>query len=142
MCSACLTDMIPNEIKSILKRQHYGIAGKNSAVQVCRWTKKSLLNEGYCYKQKFYGINSHRCCQLSPSVVWCQNKCLHCWRAIEYTLGDKLKKSEVDNPSEIIKLCIEEQRKLLSGFKGNKNVDKKKFEEAQEPKHFAISLAG
>lgn len=134
--------MIPDEIKSILKRQHYGIAGKNSAVQVCRWTKKSLLNEGYCYKQKFYGINSHRCCQMSPAVAWCQNKCLHCWRAIEYTLGAKLKKSEVDNPSDIIKLCIGEQRKLLSGFKGNKKINKKKFEEAQEPQHFAISLAG
>lgn len=74
--------MITKKIEEVLRRQHYGIAGKNSAVQICRWTKKSLLNEGYCYKQQFYGISSHRCCQMSPSVAWCQNKCMHCWRAI------------------------------------------------------------
>jgi len=134
--------MITRKIEEALRRQHYGIAGKNSAVQICRWTKKSLLNEGYCYKQKFYGISSHRCCQMSPSVVWCQNKCMHCWRAVEYTLGDKLKKSEVDEPKKIIEECIKEQRILLSGFKGNPKVNGKKLKEALEPNQFAISLAG
>ncbi len=134
--------MITKKVEEALRRQHYGIAGKNSAVQICRWAKKSLLNEGYCYKQKFYGISSHRCCQMSPSVVWCQNRCMHCWRAVEYTLGDKLKKSEVDEPKKIIEDCIKEQRILLSGFKGNPKVNKKKLKEALEPNQFAISLAG
>lgn len=57
-------------------------------------------------------------------------------------MGSKLKESEVDKPKEIIKSSIEEQKTLLSGFKGNKRINKKKYEEAQEPKHFAISLAG
>ena len=50
--------MLPEKIKETLKKQHYEIAGKNqhSAVQICRWTKKSLIGEGSCYKEKFYGI--------------------------------------------------------------------------------------
>ena len=133
-------------IKKILKKQHYGIVGNHSAVQICRWTKKSIRNEGVCYKEKFYGIKSHRCCQMSPAVMWCDNKCLHCWRAIEETIGDEIK-GEIDSPKEIIESCIKAQRKLLIGFKRGetKNLSKadmKKWGEAQEPMQFAISLSG
>lgn len=134
--------MIPEEIKKILRNQHYEIIGKNSAIQICRWTKKSLVDKGYCYKQKFYGIESHRCCQMTPVVMNCYNRCIHCWRAIEYNLGVDIKKEDVDDPKKIIEDCIKAQRKLLSGFKGNSHVNIKKFEEAQDPKHFAISLSG
>ena len=82
--------MIPSKVKRILKKQHYEIVGKHSAVQICRWTKRSLRDEGVCYKEKFYGIKSHLCCQMTPAVMWCPNKCVHCWRAIELTLGDEL----------------------------------------------------
>ncbi len=108
--------MINERIKKILKKQHYGIVGNHSAVQICRWTKKSIRNEGVCYKEKFYGIKSHRCCQMSPAVMWCDNKCLHCWRAIEETIGDEIK-GEIDSPKEIIESCFKAQRKLLIGFK-------------------------
>ncbi len=139
--------MIPKEVKEVLKKQHYEIVGRHSAVQTCRWTKKSIRDEGVCYKEKFYGIDSHRCCQMTPAVMWCPNKCLHCWRAIELTLGDKL--DESDSPKEIIDGCIKAQRKLLQGFKilptTKKKMSKanmKKWEEAQEPMQFAISLSG
>jgi len=134
--------MISEKVKETLGKQHYAIAGKHSAIQVCRWTKKSLLDEGFCYKQKFYGIKSHRCCQMSPAVMWCQNRCLHCWRPIELTIGHELKKENADNAKEIIKKCIEAQRKMLVGFKGNKKINPKKFEESKEPMQFAISLSG
>ena len=143
--------MIPKNTKEVLEKQHYKVVGKNehSAVQICRWTKKSLRDEGVCYKEKFYGIQSHRCCQMTPSVIWCDNKCLHCWRAVELTLGNKLE-GKIDSPSEIIDKCIEAQKKLLSGFKFDKNSKKKqlskanmkKWLEAQEPMQFAISLSG
>jgi tRNA wybutosine-synthesizing protein 1 len=128
--------------KKLLEKQHYSVFGKNSGVQICRWTKKSLLNEGECYKQKFYGIESHRCCQMSPCVLFCQNKCLHCWRAIENTEGIKLSKKDSDTPTEVIEGCINAQRKLLMGFKGNNKTNMKKWEEAQNPNQFAISLSG
>ena len=134
--------MIKSNIQKILKKQHYGIAGKNSGVQICRWTKKSLTNSGKCYKEKFYGINSHECCQMSPALVWCQNKCLHCWRAIENTLGKEMNSEKIDKPKKVIEECILAQRKLLSGFKGNSKTDIKKFKEAQNPQQFAISLSG
>ena len=132
--------MIPENVKNVLRKQHYALAGRHSAIQVCRWTKKSLLDEGECYKQKFYGIQSHRCCQMSPAVMWCQNRCLHCWRAIELTIGNKLKES--DEPKEIVDKCIEAQKKMLIGFKGNKKINLKKLKEAMEPMQFAISLSG
>jgi len=139
--------MIPEKIKKILRKQHYFLVGEHSAVQICRWTKKSLRNEGACYKEKFYGIKSHMCCQMTPAVVWCQNKCLHCWRAIEHTIGTEIKKEAP--AKKIIDGCIEAQKKLLIGFKkSSKNrkqiskVDMKKWKEAQEPMQFAISLSG
>ncbi|VVB82400.1 S-adenosyl-L-methionine-dependent tRNA 4-demethylwyosine synthase [uncultured archaeon] len=141
--------MIPEKVKEVLRKQHYGLVGKHSAVQICRWTKKSLREEGVCYKEKFYGIKSHLCCQMTPAVMWCPNKCLHCWRAIEMTIGDELK-GKVDSPKEIIDGCIKEQRRLLQGFnisekskkKQLSRANQKKYSEAQEPMQFAISLSG
>lgn len=133
--------MLPLKLQKLLKKQHYALVGNHSAIQICKWTKKSILNQDYCYKQKFYGIQSHRCCQMTPAVAWCQHRCLFCWRAIEYTLGDKIK-GKIDSPQEIVDKCIEAQKKQLIGFQGNKKIDWKKLQEAFEPKHFAISLAG
>jgi tRNA wybutosine-synthesizing protein 1 len=141
--------MIPEKVKEILKKQHYAIVGKHSAVQVCRWTKKSLLDEGVCYKEQFYGIKSHLCCQMSPAVMWCPNRCVHCWRATELTIDSELK-GNVDSPKEIVDKCIEAQRKLLIGFNVDEKSKKKqlsranmkKYLEAQEPMQFAISLSG
>lgn len=141
--------MIPKKVRDVLKKQHYEIIGDHSAVQVCRWTKNSLRDEGVCYKEKFYGIKSHLCCQMTPAVMWCPNKCVHCWRAIELTLGDELPNKQ-DSPSEIIDGCIKAQQKLLLGFKklptseGKKvsKANQKKYVEAQEPMQFAISLSG
>ncbi len=126
-------------IKEALKKKHYAIFG-HSAVQICKWTKNSLNEKGGCWKEKFYGIESHRCCQFSPAVMWCENKCLHCWRPIEMNLGIKLKK--INEPKEILDKIIEGRRKLLSGFKGNKKTSEKKFEEALKPTLFTLSLSG
>jgi len=128
------------EVKKLLENQQYRIIGDNSAVKICTWTKKSLRDEDFCYKEKFYGIKSHLCCQIAPSVNFCQQSCIFCWRPIEHTEGIKLK--EFDNPKDIIKGVIEGQRNLLSGFGGYEKVNKKKLREAQNPKQFAISLAG
>ncbi|MEK6860113.1 MAG: 4-demethylwyosine synthase TYW1, partial [Nanoarchaeota archaeon] len=137
-----LTANMNKKLKDSLLKQHYRIIGNHSSVKICEWTKKSLVDKGVCFKQKFYGIKSHRCVQMSPASVFCQNKCIHCWRAIELTDDKKMNKNLIDNPKEIIKQCIESQKKLLIGFKGFKNTNKKKYKEAQEPMQFAISLTG
>jgi len=125
-----------------LERSGYRFVGehKHSAVKVCHWTKKSLLGTGFCYKQQFYGIQSHRCLQMTPSLPFCDHRCIFCWRNISVTRSSWL--GEVDEPGDILDGAIFAQRKLLSGFKGNPATNMKKWQEAQEPKHCAISLAG
>ncbi len=134
--------MIPEELRKMLLKQQYRFAGEHSAVKICEWTKKSLRDEGVCYKEKFYGIGSHRCLQMTPSVAWCPNRCVYCWRAIEKTMESPKKGEKTDEPSEIIDKCIEAQRLLLTGFKGLDRVNTKKWEEAQHPNQAAISLSG
>ena len=141
--------MNEKEIRKAMRKQGYRFVGNHSAVKICRWTKKSLIGEGECYKSQFYGIPSWRCCQVTP-WLGCDNKCIHCWRAIEFDFNKVIKEGKLDSPSEIIEGCIKAQRKLLQGFKinphsGKKQLSKanqKKYQEAQEPTQFAISLSG
>ena len=124
--------------KKELEKQQYRFIGEHSAVKICSWTKKSLTGRGVCYKQKFYGINSHRCSQISVSVNYCDQDCIFCWRK-RYQEPF----TNVDDPKEIIDNAIKYQRLLLSGMGGNEKViDKQKLKEAQDPIHFAISLTG
>jgi len=139
---------ITPEIRKQFIKENYAIVGNHSGVKICNWTKNSLKDEGCCYKEKFYGIKSHLCCQMSCTLLNCQNNCIHCWRDLKYSCPDKI--IECDNPKEIIDGCIEAQKKLLTGFKIDPNGKKKqlsranqeKLEEAQEPMQFAVSLTG
>jgi len=126
---------IPKKLLKDLKG--YEIVGRHSAVKTCFWLKKSLKNQGVCYKQKFYGIKSHRCLQMTPALM-CNQHCVHCWRPLEL-----LREVEGwDEPSFIVEESIKAQRKLLSGFWGNPDVNRKKLEEAYNPNQVAISLIG
>ena len=40
-----------------------------------------LRGRGGCYKHTFYGIESHRCMETTPSLA-CANKCVFCWRSV------------------------------------------------------------
>jgi len=115
----------------------YQIVGKHSAVKACLWLKKSMRNLGYCYKQKFYGIKSHRCLQMTPALI-CNQSCIHCWRPVE--LLNQVEKWDL--PEFIAEESIKAQRRILTGFKGTSGVDEKKLREAHEPNHVAISLIG
>ncbi|MFA5485008.1 MAG: radical SAM protein [Candidatus Pacearchaeota archaeon] len=132
--------MIPESVKQKLEKMQYRIVGNHSAVQICRWTKNALRGEGVCWKEKFYGIKTIGCCQMTPSVMWCENLCLHCWRPIEMNLGTDI--GEIDSPKEILDGIIKERIKLLEGFGGNKKVNQKLLKEAKEPKLFTMSLSG
>lgn len=127
-----------------LQKAGYRIIGRHSAVKVCHWTKRSLLDRGVCYKEEFYGkelgVRSHLCLQITPALWFCDHKCVHCWR--DTSLTSSVWEGEPDDPSTILDLAVQAQRELLSGFGGNPEVNRKKFEEAKNPKHCAISLAG
>ncbi|WP_409200593.1 4-demethylwyosine synthase TYW1 [Methanobrevibacter sp. DSM 116169] len=113
---------------------------KHSAVKICHWTRQSLLDKGVCYKEKFYGIESHRCLQMSPAVPFCQQKCEFCWR--DFSNNQNTWTGPIDEPGTIIDEAIEGQNKLLCGFWGNDNANKEKLEQSKIPTNAAISLAG
>ncbi|MBS7622916.1 4-demethylwyosine synthase TYW1 [Candidatus Bathyarchaeota archaeon] len=135
-------------LPELLRRQKYQLVGNHSAVKKCRWLHKSLTEGRACYKSRFYGIESHRCLQMTPSVNWCTQRCLYCWRIQDgeaQPSSSGLKPSEWDDPSELVELSKAAQRRILSGYKGQAasgNVDLGHYREALEPKHAAISLTG
>ena len=131
--------MISEERKAQLFRQGYRIVGNHSAVKICLYCKKAIRGEDVCYKSVFYGIKSWRCVQMTPILDVCNLRCSWCWRNLRYT--NIRFEGKFDKASDVVDGCIEEQRKLLMGFKGMpENIDKKRVEEAMNPKHFAISL--
>lgn len=130
----------PKNVTDALSKMHYALVGKTSAVQICRWTKNSIRGEGGCWKEKFYGISSAGCCEMTPSVMWCENQCLHCWRPIEMNLGTDL--PSVDDPIKVLDEIVEARKKLLIGFGGRKGIDLKKLKEAFIPKLYTMSLSG
>lgn len=125
-----------------LKNSKYAMVGSHSAVQICSWNKKAIRQEGVCYKQKFYGIECASCAQMSPSVLWCNENCVFCWRPMEWMRNVNIEDIEVDEPRKIIAGTVKQRQKLLTGFGGLPSLNKARFEKAQMPSHWAISLSG
>ena len=132
-------DFLSEDIIEMLKRQQYKMFG-HSAVKLCHWTKASLYKGQSCYKQKFYGIQSHRCLQMTPSVAWCDQNCSFCWRPLTKY---KPFPENYDEPGEIIDEAVKQQRILLTGYgEFREKIGDKKLDEANNPNQAAISLAG
>lgn len=125
-----------------LESSGYRFVGSHNhaAAKICHWTKQSILDKGVCYKEKFYGIKSHRCLQMAPAVPNCQQKCEFCWRDLSYTQTQW--EGEYDDPKTIIDEAVKAQNNLLCGFFGNDKANKEKLEESKTPTNAAISLAG
>ncbi|MEK6983891.1 MAG: 4-demethylwyosine synthase TYW1 [Nanoarchaeota archaeon] len=132
--------MITANVRLVLKRQQYEIVGNHSRVKTCHWTKSDLRGEGGCYKNRFYGINSHQCIQMTPTFT-CNNACVFCWRDLRYHTEQAMQDG-INEPANIAEGSINAQRKLLSGFGGNEKTSEHKFERAMQPQHVAISLDG
>lgn len=127
------------EFKKILEKQHYAIVGEHSSVKLCHWMRQSLLFNRECYKQTFYGIRSHRCLQMTPSINQCNHMCLFCWRHQGF---NEKEFKEIDEPRYILEESIKAQRRLITGFKGDERCDQKKWQEANNPNMVACSLSG
>jgi len=124
-----------------LKKAKYGIAD-HSTVELCHWTKKSFKHEGSCYKHKFYGISTHRCMEFSPAGMHCENRCVYCWRPMEFYDSLKMESEKVAEPKEILTKLMEERKKLIMGYYGDSRNDKQRLDESLLPSHYAISLSG
>jgi len=126
------------DFKTLLKKQGYALAGRHSAVKTCLWLRHAMNGQGFCYKSKFYGVQSHRCLQMTPTLM-CNQRCLFCWRPTEISVPDL---GEWDSPEKIVEESIACQRKLITGFGGSPNAIKERWIESNEPNNVAISLSG
>ena len=132
---------IKPKISQQLKKAKYGVSD-HSTVALCHWTKKSFKHEGNCYKHKFYGISTHSCMEFSPAGMYCENRCVYCWRPMEFYENMKMDPKNVAEPVEIISKLMEERRNLIMGHYGDSRSDKKLLDESLKPSHYAISLSG
>lgn len=120
-----------------LRRQGYQFfrEGCSAAVKPCLWCRKALKGSGSCYKHQFYGIASHRCVQMTPTLR-CTQRCLFCWRSFEH----EPREESACSPAEILERIPTLQKRALSGYKPYSTPER--FAEALAPRHVAISLAG
>ncbi len=119
-----------------LSKQGYHLVGEG-AVKSCLWLNRSLRGGDQCYKHHFYGISSHRCVQMTPTLK-CNHLCLHCWRPIDGPLPILAP----TGPKELLDGILKGQNRILSGYKGSKTTDLARLNEAGRPAHVAISLMG
>ncbi|UCE44789.1 MAG: 4-demethylwyosine synthase TYW1 [Methanobacteriota archaeon] len=122
-----------------LQKQQYRIVGGTGAVKLCHWMRQKLIHGRPCYKEEFYGVESHRCLQMTPSVNICNFRCLFCWR---FHGMSGFEGARCPEPEELLEGCIREQGRLVSGFKGDDRCDPAMWEEARRPNQVAISLSG
>uniref|UniRef100_A0A8C3BKC2 S-adenosyl-L-methionine-dependent tRNA 4-demethylwyosine synthase TYW1 n=1 Tax=Cairina moschata TaxID=8855 RepID=A0A8C3BKC2_CAIMO len=133
-------EMITAALRDALTKQGYKLIGSHSGVKLCRWTKSMLRGRGGCYKHTFYGIESHRCMEATPSLA-CANKCVFCWRHHTNPVGTEWR-WKMDQPEMILQEAIENHQNMIKQFKGVAGVKADRFEEAMTAKHCALSLVG
>jgi tRNA wybutosine-synthesizing protein 1 len=140
---------MPIELKNKLEKQGYHLLGKRGAFKACQWQKKALLHGDVCYKQRFYGIESHRCVQMAPVVDKCTQNCDFCWRVTPSDVGISwdqvhVSKDDVVPVDELLDAVLIANLRSLGGYNPETGVavSREKYLEAREPKHVAVSLAG
>ncbi|TQD88805.1 hypothetical protein C1H46_025694 [Malus baccata] len=133
-------EMVTPVIRASLTKQGYKIIGSHSGVKICRWTKSQLRGRGGCYKHSFYGIESHRCMETTPSLA-CANKCVFCWRHHTNPVG-KSWQWKMDDPLEIVNSAIDQHTKMIKQMKGVPGVTLERLTEGLSPRHCALSLVG
>jgi tRNA wybutosine-synthesizing protein 1 len=132
---------MPSAPCEALKKQGYQFFSKASsaALKPCMWCKRALAGGEMCYKHQFYGIASHRCVQMTPTLR-CNQRCLFCWRSFEHEVHEE----EECSPEAILAGIHKLQKKALAGYNAvlDNTVTDERWQEALDPKHVAISLSG
>jgi len=144
-----MSGQMPSKLRERLQRQGYHLLGERGAFKACQWQHKSLLEGKVCYKQRFYGIESHRCVQMTPVVDKCTHQCRFCWRVTPADVGVRWNQTEVGEsdvlgPRELLDATLMANLRSLGGYNPETGapVPLEKYLEARDPKHVAISLAG
>ncbi|KAF3847345.1 hypothetical protein F7725_020373 [Dissostichus mawsoni] len=133
-------EMITPALREALTKQGYKLIGSHSGVKLCRWTKSMLRGRGGCYKHTFYGIESHRCMETTPSLA-CANKCVFCWRHNTNPVGTEWR-WKMDPAEKILEDALEKHQTMIRQFRGVPGVKPERYEEGLAVKHCALSLVG
>ncbi|XP_014848907.1 PREDICTED: S-adenosyl-L-methionine-dependent tRNA 4-demethylwyosine synthase [Poecilia mexicana] len=133
-------EMITPALREALTKQGYKLIGSHSGVKLCRWTKSMLRGRGGCYKHTFYGIESHRCMETTPSLA-CANKCVFCWRHHTNPVGTEWR-WKMDPAEKILQDSLEKHQNMIRQFRGVPGVKPERYEEGLAAKHCALSLVG
>ncbi|KAE8294973.1 S-adenosyl-L-methionine-dependent tRNA 4-demethylwyosine synthase [Larimichthys crocea] len=133
-------EMITPALSEALTKQGYKLIGSHSGVKLCRWTKSMLRGRGGCYKHTFYGIESHRCMETTPSLA-CANKCVFCWRHHTNPVGTEWR-WKMDPAEKILEEALEKHQNLIRQFRGVPGVKPERYKEGLAVKHCALSLVG
>ncbi|XP_047451024.1 S-adenosyl-L-methionine-dependent tRNA 4-demethylwyosine synthase TYW1 [Mugil cephalus] len=133
-------EMITPALRDSLTKQGYKLIGSHSGVKLCRWTKSMLRGRGGCYKHTFYGIESHRCMETTPSLA-CANKCVFCWRHHTNPVGTEWR-WKMDPAETILQEAVEKHQNMIRQFRGVPGVKPERYEEGLAVKHCALSLVG
>ncbi|XP_058489439.1 S-adenosyl-L-methionine-dependent tRNA 4-demethylwyosine synthase TYW1 [Solea solea] len=133
-------EMITPALRAALTKQGYKLIGSHSGVKLCRWTKSMLRGRGGCYKHTFYGIESHRCMETTPSLA-CANKCVFCWRHHTNPVGTEWR-WKMDPAEKILLEAVEKHQNMIKQFRGVPGVMLERYEEGLAVKHCALSLVG
>ncbi|DBA96026.1 hypothetical protein WJX77_003968 [Trebouxia sp. C0004] len=133
-------EMLTPALRANLSKQGYKLIGSHSGVKLCRWTKSMLRGRGGCYKHSFYGIESHRCMETTPSLA-CANKCVFCWRHHTNPVGRDWR-WKMDDPLTIVHGAIDNHVKMINEYKGVPGVQAARLQEGYQVRHCALSLVG
>ncbi|CAF0879055.1 unnamed protein product [Adineta ricciae] len=133
-------EMVTPLIRKSLEKQGYKLIGSHSGVKLCRWTKSMLRGRGGCYKHTFYGIESHRCMETTPSLA-CANKCVFCWRHHSNPVGTSWQ-WKTDDAQTVCQGAIDNHYKMINIFKGVPGVLPHRLAEGMQIRHCALSLVG
>ncbi|XP_061683404.1 S-adenosyl-L-methionine-dependent tRNA 4-demethylwyosine synthase TYW1 isoform X2 [Syngnathoides biaculeatus] len=133
-------EMITPALREALSKQGYKLIGSHSGVKLCRWTKSMLRGRGGCYKHTFYGIQSHRCMETTPSLA-CANKCVFCWRHHTNPVGTEWR-WKMDPAEKILQDALEKHQDMIRQFRGVPGVKLDRYEEGLMVQHCALSLVG
>ncbi|XP_041669775.1 S-adenosyl-L-methionine-dependent tRNA 4-demethylwyosine synthase TYW1 [Cheilinus undulatus] len=133
-------EMITPALRDALTKQGYKLIGSHSGVKLCRWTKSMLRGRGGCYKHTFYGIESHRCMETTPSLA-CANKCVFCWRHHTNPVGTEWR-WKMDPAEKILQESVDKHQNMIRQFRGVPGVKPERYEEGLKVKHCALSLVG
>ena len=112
-----IDNKITNEFVENYSKTTYRIIGKNkhTAIKPCHWLEQKLLtgrDNRNCYKGVF-GVQSHRCLQNTPSMPFCNQQCVFCWRDIELGNLNREFSVEPDDPIYLIDEMIRHHQDII-----------------------------